>query len=106
VFLSGQNASWVDAVSTWLVRSLDENSRRGRASLLGVVRTPEPDARRAVDTRDQLLRCQHAEALGHQLADLVPVGRVVEHHADRVTTPSEHEERVAGMAQDLELLAF
>ena len=44
------------------------------------------------------------EAVGHHLADLVPVG-VVEHHAQSIATPPEHEERMTGAAQHLQLLA-
>lgn len=57
-----------------------------------------------VDEGDQLPRCQHAVALRDELPHLLPVGVVVEDHADRVAAPSEHEERMATRHEDLALL--
>src|SRR5262245_46516616 len=48
----------------------------------------------SVHERNELLWCQYAEALGHELAHLLPIGVLVEHHADGIAAPPEEEERV------------
>ena len=56
-------------------------------------------------TAISLLRRKHTDGLRHRLAVLVPVGVVVEHHADGVTAPPEDEERMTGVAEHLQLVA-
>ena len=60
---------------------------------------------RAIDQGDELLGGEHAEALGEELGDLVPVGGVVQDHPDDVAAPAGVEVRVAGVRQHVELLA-
>src|SRR5690606_33349303 len=59
-----------------------------------------------VDAGDQLLRWQHAEAVGRELAALVALGGVVDGESDRVATPPQHPERWSGVTQHFELVAF
>ena len=53
----------------------------------------------------QLLGCAEPVALGHQLGDLVPVGVVVEHHADDGGRPWRLVERRPGVGQGQQLVA-
>src|SRR2546427_10585734 len=68
-------------------------------------RDAAPSATRAVsrDHRGKTLGCHEAVALGQELADLVPVGVVVDVHVHDVVPPAGPLERVPGSEQEVEL---
>jgi len=57
-----------------------------------------------VEQRGELLRRQDPVAFGHELADLLPVWVVGEHHPDAIAARPRGEERVAGGQQHLALV--
>lgn len=69
-------------------------------------RFPNPTDRTEslIESVPELLGCAKPVALGHQLGDLVPVGVVVEHHADDGGRPWRLIERRPGVGQGQQLV--
>ena len=101
-----QRAAHARPTRSWPAPTRRARRRPAPSTRPTAARAPtESQARRPLHEGGELLRGEDAVALGQELGHLAPVDVVDEHHADGVRPPAGAEERAAGAAQRVELVA-